>query len=186
MDINIKEVFFKPYKNKHIISLINMEIRTIDLVRSINEYMRADASLYLKWGDPIRYNQFHSQILSQYREEGADKDNIKYVEQIISGELRNFSNDWYDNETLISLSKNSFYFRSRRLTAKIYNLLGTFISFIKNIPKWFWEKLCKCWSKIRLFVRKHEWVRIGIGYIVLSIFTGLFQAIFQKWIVGPP
>ncbi len=29
MDINIKEVFFRPYKNEDIISLINMEIRTM-------------------------------------------------------------------------------------------------------------------------------------------------------------
>ena len=55
-DINIKEVFFKPYRNKDIISLINMEIRTMDLVRSINEYMRADASLYLKWRSRVFYN----------------------------------------------------------------------------------------------------------------------------------
>ena len=114
-DINIKEVFFKPYRNKDIISLINMKIRTMDLVRSINEYMRADASLYLEWPGPVRYGRFYSQMLSQYREEEADKENIKNVERLISDEIGDFSDNWYDNESLISSSKNSFYFRSRQL-----------------------------------------------------------------------
>ena len=180
-DMNIKEVFFKPYTNKDIISLISMEIRTMDLVRAINEYMRADASLYLQWRDPVLYNRFDSQILRQYREKEADKDNIKNAEQLILSELKDFDNYWYDNESLILSSKKRFGFRSRQLTDKIYNLLGNFIAFIfKNTPKWFWKKLCKCWNKIRLFVRKHEWARIGIGYIVLSIFAGLFQALFSS------
>ena len=53
MDINIKEVFFKPYTNKNIISLIGIELKTMDLVRAINEYIRTDASLYLEWGDRV-------------------------------------------------------------------------------------------------------------------------------------
>ncbi|MDE0469772.1 MAG: hypothetical protein OYL97_22235 [Candidatus Poribacteria bacterium] len=181
MDINIKEIFFKPYKNEDIISLINMEIRTMDLIRAINEYVRADACLYLQWRDHVRYNRFNSQMLSEYREREAEKENIKKAEEIISGELRNFSNDWYDNETLISSSKNSFYFRSRRLTAKIYNLFGNFISFIKNIPKWFWENLCKRWSKIRRSIRESEWIRVGIGYTFLAIVTAFFQAPISNW-----
>ena len=101
MDIKIKEVFFKPYADKDIIALINMETKIMDLVRAINEYMRADASLYLKWKNDVRYNWFDSQMLSQYREEEANTDNIKNVEQLISSELKDFSNNWYDNESLI-------------------------------------------------------------------------------------
>lgn len=185
MDINIKKVFFKPYKNEDIISLINMEIRTMDLVRSINEYMRADASLCLEWGDPVRYNQFDSQMLSQYREEEVDKENIKNVKQIISDELRGFSDGWYDNESLISSSKNTFYFRSRQLIDKIHRLLRGFISFIyNNILKLCFGKLREYYHRIRSYIRNHEWIRILIGYVVLSILSGLCQAIFQKWIVA--
>ena len=53
VDMNIKEAFFKPYTNTNIIALINMEIRTMDLVKAINEYVRADASLY--WNGGILY-----------------------------------------------------------------------------------------------------------------------------------
>ena len=180
VDINIKEVFFKPYKNKDIILLINMEIRTMDLVRSINEYMRADASLYLQWADPVRYDRFDSQMLSQYKEEEPDKENIKSIRQIISDELKDFPEDWHDSEFLISSNKKRFGFRSRQRIDKICNSLGNFILFIKNIPKLCWKNLCKCWNIIRLFVGKHEWARIGIGYIVLSIFAGLFQALFTS------
>ena len=76
-DINIKEVFFKPYTDKDIIALISMEIRTIDLVKTINEYVRADASLYLQWRDHVFYDRFDSQMLSKYREEKPEKENIK-------------------------------------------------------------------------------------------------------------
>ncbi len=151
----------------------------MDLIRAINEYVRADACLYLQWGDRVLYSRFNSQMLSQYREEEADKDSIKNAEQLISSELIRFSGDWYDNEIFISSSKNSFSFRSRRLTAKIYNLLGNFISFIKNIPKWFWENLCKCWSKIRRSIRGSEWIRVGIGFTFLAIATAFFQSLFS-------
>ena len=180
MDINIKEVFFKPYTNKNIISLIGIELKTMDLVRAINEYIRADASLYLEWGDRVLYNQFYSQMLSQYKQGEANEENIKDVRQIISDKLIDFSEDWYDSALLISSSKRSFYFRSRQRIDKICNSLGNFILFIKNIPKLCWKNLCKCWNIIRLFVGKHEWARIGIGYIVLSIFAGLFQALFTS------
>ena len=184
MDINIKEVFFKSYKNKDIISLINVEIRTMDLVRSINEYMRADASLYLEWGDPIRYNRFDSQILSQYREEEADKNNIKNVRQIISNEFKDFPADWYDNESLILSSKNSFYFRSRQLIDKIYNSLRGFVSSIYNnilkILKLSFQKLYRCCKKIFSYIGKNTWIQIALSYTFLAIVTGAFQVLFSS------
>ena len=187
MDVNIKEVFFKPYTNKDIIVLINIQIKTMDLVRAINEYIRADASVYLEWRYPIRYDQFGSQMLSEYKQEEADKENIKNVEQLISDEIGDFSDNWFDNETLISSSKNSFYFRSRQLIDKIHRLLRGFASFIyNNILKLCFGKLRECYHRIRAYIRNHEWIRILIGYVVLSILSGLCQAIFQKWIVGQP
>ena len=157
----------------------------MDLVRAINEYVRADAYLYLEWGDRVLYNRFNSQMLSQYREEEPDEKNIKNVKQIISNELTDFSGDWYDNESLISSSKNSFCFRSRQLMDKIHRLLRGLASFIyNNILKLCFGKLHKCYHRIRSYIRNHEWIRILIGYVVLSILTGLCQAIFQKWIVG--
>ena len=184
MDINIKEVFFKPYTNEDIIALINMEIRTMDLVKAINEYVRADACLYLEWGDRILYNRFNSQMLSQYREEEVDKDSIRNAEQLVSSELIRFSGDWYDNESLILSSKNSFYFRSRQLIDKIHRLLGGFVSFIhKNILKLSFQKLHRCCKKILSYIRQNTWIQIVIGYTLLSIFSGFCQAIFQKWIV---
>ena len=99
-DINIKEVFFKPYTNENIIALIDMEIKTMDLVRAINEYVRADASLYLKWNNDVRYDRFDSQMLSQYRQEEPNKENIEDVKQIILNEYRNGSlNNCYKAET---------------------------------------------------------------------------------------
>ena len=184
MDIKIKEVFFKPYTNENIISLIKMEMRTMDLVRATNEYMRADASLYLEWRDLVHYSRFDSQMLSEYKQEEVDTENIKNVERLISSELRDFSGDWYNNESLILSSKNSFYFRSRQLIDKIYNSLRGFVSSIfNNILKLSFQKLYKCWRKIISYVRKNTWVQIVIGYTLLSIFSGFCQAIFQKWIV---
>ena len=179
VDMNIKEAFFKPYTNTNIIALINMEIRTMDLVKAINEYVRADACLYLEWGDRILYNRFNSQILSQYREREADKDNIKKAEQLISSELRGFSEDWYDNESLVLSSKSSFYFRSRQLIDKICNSLRDFVSFIyNNTLKLCWEKLRRCWNRIRSYIREHEWTHIALSYTFLAIVTGAFQALF--------
>ena len=184
MDINIKEVFFKPYTNKNIISLIGIELKTMDLVRAINEYIRTDASLYLEWGDRVLYNQFYSQMLSQYKQEEANEENIKDVRQIISDKLIDFSEDWYDSEFLISSSRKRFYFRSKQLIDKIYNSLSDFVSSIfNNILKLSFQKLYKCWRKIISYVRKNTWVQIVIGYTLLSIFSGFCQAIFQKWIV---
>ena len=184
MDINIKEVFFKPYTNEDIIALINIEIKTMDLIRAINEYVRADACLYLQWPDHVRYNRFNSQMLSEYREREAGKENIKNAEQIILDELRNFSNDWYDNDFLILSSKNSFYFRSRQRIDRMYNSLRGFVSFIyNNILKLSFQKLCGCCKKILSYIRQNTWIQIVIGYTLLSIFTGFCQAIFQKWIV---
>ena len=156
----------------------------MDLVRAINEYMRADASLYLEWKDPIRYNRFDSQMLSQYREEKPDKENIKNVNQIISDELKDFSGDWYDSEFLMLSSKNSFYFRSRQLIDKIHRLLRGFASFIyNNILKLCFGKLRRCYHRILSYIRQNTWIQIVIGYTLLSIFSGFCQAIFQKWIV---
>ena len=184
MDINIKEVFFKPYTNKNIISLIGIELKTMDLVRAINEYIRTDASLYLEWGDRVLYNQFYSQMLSQYKQEEANEENIKDVRQIISDKLIDFSEDWYDSEFLISSSKKKFRFRSRQRIDKIYNSLRGFVSSIfNNILKLSFQKLYKYWRKIISYVRKNTWVQIVIGYTLLSIFSGFCQAIFQKWIV---
>ena len=106
-DINIKEVFFKPYTNENIIVLIDMEIKTMDLVRAINEYVRADASLYLKWNNDVRYDRFDSQMLSQYRQEEPNKENIEDVKRIILNEYRDFVGDSYDNESLISSNKEN-------------------------------------------------------------------------------
>lgn len=184
IDINIKEVFFKPYTDKDIIALINIELKTMDLVRAINEYMRADASLYLEWGDPVRYNRFDSQILSQYREKEVDKDNIKNVERLISSELLGFSGDWYDNESLILLSKNSFYFRSRQLINKASNLLGNFMLFIKNTLKLCWEKLRRCYNRIWSYIRRNTWIQIAIGWTLFAAFSGLCQALFQKYLIN--
>ena len=184
MDINIKEVFFKPYTNKNIISLIGIELKTMDLVRAINEYIRTDASLYLEWGDRVLYSQFYSQMLSQYKQEEANEENIKDVRQIISDKLIDFSEDWYDSEFLISSSKKKFRFRSRQRIDKIYNSLRGFVSSIfNNILKLSFQKLYKYWRKIISYVRKNTWVQIVIGYTLLSIFSGFCQAIFQKWIV---
>ena len=179
-DVNIKEVFFKPYTNENIIALINMQIRTMDFVKAINEYMRADASLYLQWKDPVLYSLFDSQMLSQYREEKPDKENIKNVEELISSEIRNFSDDWYDNESLISSSKSNFYFRRRQLIDKICNSLGNFISFISNnVLKLSFRKLYERYNKIRLYIRENEWIRVGISYTFLAIVTALFQTLFS-------
>ena len=183
-DINIKEVFFKPYTNENIIVLIDMEIKTMDLVRAINEYVRADASLYLKWNNDVRYDRFDSQMLSQYRQEEPNKENIEDVKRIILNEYRDFVGDSYDNESLISSSKKKFRFRSRQRIDKIYNSLRGFVSSIfNNILKLSFQKLYKYWRKIISYVRKNTWVQIVIGYTLLSIFSGFCQAIFQKWIV---
>lgn len=183
-DMNIKEAFFKLYRDKDLISLINMETKIMDLVKAINEYIRADASLYLKWGDHILYDRFDSQILSQYGGNKPDKENIKNVKQIISDELKDFSEDWYDNESLILSSKKRFGFRSRQRIDKIRNSLSNFISFIyNNILKLCLEKLRKYYSKIRSYIIRNTWIQIVIGYTLLSIFSGFCQAIFQKWIV---
>ena len=104
-DMNIKETFFKPYTNENIIALINMEVKTMDLVKAINEYIRADASLYLKWIYPASYYRFDSQMLSQYRKDEPDKENIKNVRQIISNGTQGFFGELYDNESLILSSK---------------------------------------------------------------------------------
>ena len=156
----------------------------MDLIRTINEYMRADASLYLQWRDPVRYDRFNSQMLSQYREKEVEKENIKNVEQIISDERMDFSADWYDNESLILSSKNSFYFRSRQRIDKIRRALRRFVPFVyNNILKLCLEKLRKCYHGIRSYIIRNTWIQIVIGYTLLSIFSGFCQAIFQKWIV---
>ncbi|MCY3721827.1 MAG: hypothetical protein OXG97_06365 [Candidatus Poribacteria bacterium] len=184
MDINIKEVFFKPYADKDLIALINMETKTMDLVRAINEYIRGDASLYLEWGDPVRYNRFDSQMLSQYREEEVNTDNIKNVEQLIASEIRGFSGDWYDNESLVLSSKSCFYFRSRQLIDKICNLLRDFVSFIYNnilkILKLGFQKLYRCCKKIFSYIPKNTWIQIALSYTFLAIVTGAFQALFSS------
>ena len=157
----------------------------MDLVKAINEYIRADASLYLRWNNDVHYDRFYSQMLSQYKSEGPDKENIENVEQIILDEYKDFVGDWYDNESLILSSKKKFYFRSRQRIDKIRSSLRRFVSFVyNNILKLNLQKLYNCYNKIRSYVIKNTWIQIGIGYIVLSIFTGLFQALFQKWIVG--
>ena len=184
-DINIKEVFFKPYTDKDIIALINIQTKTMDLVKAINEYMRADASLYLEWRDSVFYNRFDSQMLSQYKQEEADKDNIKNVEQTISSELRDFSDDWYDNESLILSSKNNFYFRSRQLIDKIRNLLRNFTSFIfNNILKLCWEKLRRCYNRTWSYIKRNKWIQIVMGWTAFALFSGLCQALFQKYLIN--
>lgn len=180
-DVNVKEAFFKPYKDKDMIALINMEIKTMDLVRAINEYMRADASVYLEWRDPVLYSRFDSQILGQYREEKVNQENIKNVEQLISSELKDFSNNWYDNESLILSSKKRFGFRSRQRIDKIWNSLRGFISFIyNNILKLCWEKLRNCYNKICSYIRGNTWIQIALSYTFLAIVTGAFQALFSS------
>ncbi len=177
-DMNIREVFFELYTDKDdLIALINIELKTMDLVKAINEYIRADASLYLRWNDDVRYNRFDSQMLGQYREDKPDKENIKNVKQIISDELKDFSEDWYDNEVLILSSKNSFYFRSRQLIDKIYRFLRGFVSFIyNNILKLSFQKLYAFYSKIRSYVIEKTWIQVGISYTFLAIVTAFFQA----------
>ena len=187
--MNIKEVFFKPYTNKNIIRLINMQRKIMDLIRAINEYIRADASLYLKWENPwssdkLSYDKFDSQMLSKYKEEEPDEENIKNIERIVLNKLGDFLDDWYDSESLILSSKNSFYFRSRQLINKVYRFVRGFVSFISNnILRRSFGKSRKCYHRIRSYIREHEWVRILIGYVVLSILSGFGQAVFQKWIV---
>ena len=185
MDMNIKEIFFRPYTDKNIIALISMEMRTMDLIRSINEYMRADANLYLEWGDLIHYNRFGSQILSQYREKEVGKDNIKNVERLISSELLGFSGDWYDNESLILSSKKRFGFRSRQLIGKICNSFRNFISFIhNNTLKLCWEKLRRWYNKIWSYIRRNIWIQIAIGWTLFAVFSGFCQALFQKYLIN--
>ena len=182
--INIKEVFFKPYRDKNIIALINIELKTMDLVRAVNEYMRADASLYLEWGDPIRYNRFYSQMLSEYEEVVVDKENIKNVKQIISNEFKDFLENWYDNESLILSSKKRFGFRSRQLIDKMDNSLRVSLSFTyNNILKLSCQKLYGCCKKILSFLSylgKNTWIQIGISYTFLAVVSGAFQALFSS------
>ena len=182
IDVNIKGVFFKRYTTQNIIALIDMEIKTMDLIRTINEYMRADASLYLGWErDIIYYNHFDSQILSEYKQEEADKENIKNIEQIISSELMDFTDNWYDNEFLILSSKGSFYFRSRQLIDKIYNALRGIVSFIYNgVLKLSFRKLRERYNRIRSYIKRNVWTHIGISYTFLAIATGAFQVLFSS------
>ena len=147
--------------------------------------MRADASLYLQWRGPIYYNQFDSQMLSQYNQEEANEENIKDIRQIISNELIDFSDNWYDNESLILSSKRSFYFRTRQLIDKIHRLLRGFVSFIyNNTLKLCWEKLRRCYNKIWSYIRRNTWIQIAIGWTAFALFSGLCQALFQKYLIN--
>ncbi len=188
VDMNIKETFFKPYTNTKIIALINMQTRTMDLIRTINEYIRANASLYLEWKsdtpyDELRYDTFDSQILSEYKTQKIDQENIKNVKELILNEFRNFSDNWYDNESFVLSSKKKFHFRIRQRTDKICNSLGDFILLIyNNTLKLGFKKLHERYNKISSYIRRNTWIQIAIGYTLLSIFSGFCQAIFQKYI----
>ena len=165
-------------------------------MRAINEYIRGDASLYLEWkitGFPLRFDEFNSTLIKDFRDKKMTEDTLKLVRKRTSVKIEEIDEmgsqlfkELSNNQNNISYSIlrrkkhsgngfKSFEFRSKELLVKLQlKTKYIFSETISQIRKFGKKGVQKCIN----FARK-TWFQILIGYLVFSIISGFFQALFN-------
>lgn len=193
-EVNRKDILLKNYPIQKLISLIDLSLDIFDLMKGINEYIRGDALLYLDWGtwETPCFQQFNSTLLKDFRDETITEDTLKLVRKRISqkieeiDELGSQFKELANNQNKFSYSilrrkkqsgngfKN-FEFLSKeflyKLQLKTKDIFSKTISQTGQFGK-------KCVQKCVYLVKK-PWFHIPLAYVILSILSALFQALFN-------
>jgi len=176
---NRKEILLKDYSSQEILLLINLSLGIFDLMRAINEYIRGDASVYLKWehwGRPFRFDRFNSIILKDFKDEATTEDTLKLVRERISEKVKEINEDSSLRRKINSgIGFKSYEFRLKEFLAKLQ--VTTKVVFSVTISRI--GKFVK--KRYRNFVGllKKRWFHIPLAYVILSVLSAFFQASFN-------
>lgn len=147
-------------------------------MKSINEYIRGDALIYLDWGtwETPCFRYFNSTLLKDFRDTTITEDTLKLVREKISEKIEEINEENPLGRKINSgTGFKSYEFRLKELLAKLQVKTKTIFSLtISRIGKLV-KKHCQ---NFIVFVKK-RWFHIPLAYVILSVLSAFFQASFN-------
>ena len=120
---NRKDILLKDYSNQELMLLIDLSLGIFDLIRSINEYIRGDTSLYLEWkniGYPLRFDEFNSGLLEDFKDKAIAEAPLKLIRERISEKIKEINEDSSLRRKIDSDSGfKNYEFRLKEFLAKL-------------------------------------------------------------------